>query len=231
MAVPPIAPAAPPQPGSARHAVHDRLRRQIVALQLPPGSPLSETETAARFGVSRTPVRESLILLADEGLVEIYPQRGSFVGRIRYDDVVTAQFVREALECSALDDGGDPVSDGDLATLTDLVAEQHRTDAAGDNQAFFDLDEAFHQHLMTATGHGAAWRIVGQAKAQMDRARRLSLPDEHKVTSLIGQHEAVVAALAAGDRAASVAHLREHLRVVLQDVQRIRCEQPGLFAS
>ncbi|MFD6136013.1 GntR family transcriptional regulator [Isoptericola sp. NPDC056618] len=216
---------------NTRRLVHTWLRRQIIALELAPGAPLSEAEIGTRLGVSRTPVRESLILLAEEGLVEVFPQRGSFVGPIRYEDVVAAQFVREAIECSSLELGGENVGAGDVAELRALIVRQREADHDGDASRFFDLDEEFHQLLLRACGHESAWRIVASAKAQMDRARRLSLPEGGKMADLVAQHAAVVDALAAGDVPAAVAQLREHLRVVLQDITHIQDERPELFAQ
>src|SRR5216683_459242 len=79
------------------------LRREIIIGQLLPRAMLSEQELSQRFGVSRTPIREALIKLADENLVEIYPQYGSFVAPIKLQDVFDSQFVRESLECAAIE--------------------------------------------------------------------------------------------------------------------------------
>jgi DNA-binding GntR family transcriptional regulator len=87
---------------SARKRVHSALRARIIALELPPGTALSENELAGELQVSRTPVRESLILLAEEGLAEIYPRLGTLVARIRLQAVHEAQFIREAIELAAL---------------------------------------------------------------------------------------------------------------------------------
>src|SRR6516165_10817411 len=83
--------------------VHAVLRSDIIAGRLAPRAMLSEQEIAAGFGISRTPVREAMIKLAEEGLVEIFPQYGSFVAPIKLRDVFDSQFVREALECAAVD--------------------------------------------------------------------------------------------------------------------------------
>ena len=216
---------------NTRRLVYAWLRRRIIELELPPGAALSEAEIGARLGVSRTPVRESLILLAEEGLVEVFPQRGSFVGPIRYEDVVSAQFVREAIECSSLELGGFQVTEGDLAELRALIVRQREADAVDDAAGFFDLDEQYHQRLMAACGHESAWRIVAPAKAQMDRARRLSLPENGKMSDLVEQHEHVVDALAGRDVSGAVDALRRHLRVVLDDISHIQRERPELFAQ
>ena len=86
------------QPVSTREAVYMELREQILKLQLPPGTPLSENETSLLFKVSRTPVRESFLRLAQEGLVQVLPQRGTFVSLIDTALVEEARFMREQLE-------------------------------------------------------------------------------------------------------------------------------------
>ena len=91
---------------SVRDQTLETLRRRIISLQLPPGEPLSENELAQELGVSRTPVRESLILLREEGLVQVYRQIGSFVSLVDLARVSEAQFVREAIECASLRDLG-----------------------------------------------------------------------------------------------------------------------------
>lgn len=213
---------------SARRIVHELLRAQIVGMELPPGTALSEAEIAKSVGVSRTPVRESLLLLAEEGLVDIYPQRGTFVAPIQFADVVGAQFIREALECTSLEQT-DPLSQADLTDLRRLIDQQHTADATNDTEAFFRLDEAFHARLLEAGKHPAVWPIVAQAKSQMDRARRLSLPAGGKMSDLIAQHSAVVDALEERNVGGAVQALRHHLRVVLADIAQMRTENPGLF--
>src|SRR4051812_2280005 len=86
----------------ARDHAYDRLRAAIVTADLEPGRQLSETELAGRLGISRTPVREALVRLRDDRLVEVVPQLGTFVARIRDSAVADAQFIREALECAAV---------------------------------------------------------------------------------------------------------------------------------
>lgn len=89
---------------TSRRDIYLKLRQLVLTLELPPGAALSENELAASLGVSRTPVRESLILLAQEGLVQVFPKIGSFVSRVDPAQVADAQFLREAVELASLDD-------------------------------------------------------------------------------------------------------------------------------
>ena len=160
---------------TSRLAVYETLRRKVLALELPPGAALSENELAASLGVSRTPVRESLILLSQEGLVQIFPQVGSFVSRVDPARVADAQFLREAVELAALDDLPAELDPEQVEELRRNLAEQQRPGLG--LEEFFALDEAFHHALLRLSGHGSAWATVVSAKGHLDRARRLGLYD------------------------------------------------------
>jgi DNA-binding GntR family transcriptional regulator len=214
---------------SARAVVHEILRQRIISLEFAPGQPLSESDLAGKLGVSRTPVRESLILLAEEGLVDVVPQVGTFVSRIRESDTASAQFVREALERAAVVGGGAHLTEAQLQELRGMIDEQNAAVAADDHEAFFLLDDAFHAALMRATGHETAWPIVGQAKSQLDRARRLSLSLTQQPRLLTDQHDSVVQRLSARDVAGADRALRDHLRLVFHDIKTIREEHPEMF--
>lgn len=207
----------------------DTLRRRIISLQLPPGEPLSENELAQELGVSRTPVRESLILLREEGLVQVFPQIGSFVSLVDLGRVAEAQFVREAIECASLRDA-EVDSDG-ITGLREILKDQWDAEAAGDVDEFFRLDEDFHRELLRLAGHETAWTAVNSAKAHLDRARRLSLIDARPVSTLIEQHTAIVDALEANNSVGADDSLRLHLRGVFDDVKRIQAATPELFSD
>ncbi|MFG3156462.1 GntR family transcriptional regulator [Streptomyces sp. NPDC048219] len=223
--------AARARGGNARQLVHELLRARIVGLELQPGTPLSENELAAELGVSRTPVRESLILLAEEGLVDVYPQLGTFVSRLREQDIASAQFVREALELAALRDGVERADQRDVLELRALLAAQTDAERRGDPETFFRLDEEFHARLMAAAGHPEAWSLVHHAKAHLDRARRLTLPLEDQLALLVRQHTDVVDAVERRDARGADEALRGHLRQVFADVETVRARHPQLFGE
>ncbi|MFB7756619.1 GntR family transcriptional regulator, partial [Streptomyces sp. NPDC056121] len=155
---------------SVRARVHTLLRARITSLELLPGAPLSENELAAELDVSRTPVREALILLGEESLVDVFPKLGTFVSRISVDAVLEAQFMREALELAALREAVTKSGAQDITALRAILDAQRAALKAGDADVFFEQDEAFHRRLMEASGHRTLWRTVATAKAHLDRA-------------------------------------------------------------
>lgn len=212
-----------------RRVVYETLRRKVLTLELKPGAALSENELAAALGVSRTPVRESLILLAEEGLVHVFPQVGSFVSRVDPGRVADAQFLREAVELAALDDIA-PDPDPDLVEeLRQNLARQREPGL--DLEEFFALDEAFHHGLLRLSGHDRAWSTVASAKGHLDRARRLGLYEAKSPTAFADQHVEIFQAVLDQDITRARDTMRTHLRAVFEDIERIRARSPELFAS
>lgn len=214
---------------TSRRDIYLKLRQMVLTLELAPGAALSENELAAALGVSRTPVRESLILLAQEGLVQVFPKIGSFVSRVDAAQVADAQFLREAVELASLEDLPEQLDPETVEELRNNLECQRRTGL--DHHEFFALDEAFHRDLMRLSGHGNAWATVAAAKGHLDRARRLGLHGHESPTVFADQHHEILAAILAGDIAGARSHMRDHLRAVFDDIERIRSRSPELFAS
>ncbi|TDV38573.1 GntR family transcriptional regulator [Actinophytocola oryzae] len=213
----------------ARNQVYEVLREQIVSLRLLPGERVSDAAIATSLGVSRTPVREAVLQLEDEGLLRVVPQLGTFVARISVAAVHDAQFVREALETAALARAMGNVTEHDADRLTANIAEQRRAEAAGDNERFYRLDQEFHRLIMELSGHPRAWRITQRIRADMDRVRRLSLPEPAVLSHLIDQHEVIAVGLIDGDREKSEAMLRDHVRLVAVTLPRLMARYPDYF--
>ncbi|TQS73356.1 GntR family transcriptional regulator [Rhodobacteraceae bacterium] len=203
------------------------LREGIVCNDLPPGTRLSEAEIAQRFGLSRQPVREAFIKLAEEGLLEIRPQRGSFVRKISQDAVMDARFVREAVEADIARACAENPPQGLVADLRAMLEDQQRL-ADDRPAAFVPLDDAFHRALARAAGRPNAWLVIEGMKSQMDRVRQMTSTN-FPLAHLIAQHATVVDAIEARDPAAAVAAMRGHLRMILKDLPAIREAYPDYF--
>lgn len=207
--------------------LHAVLRERIIRNRLTPGSRISESEIALAFAVSRQPVREAFIKLAEEGLLEIRPQRGTFVRKISVDAVMDARFVREAIEADIVKLLAAAPDRALGAELRKQLAEQRRA-AARDADRFIQLDELFHRTLAEAAGKARAWQFVETLKVQMDRVRYLSLI-HFPMQKLLRQHEAIAEAVGAGDPTRAEAAMRGHLREILNDLPAIAAEKPDLF--
>nr|prf AUD6 gene [Streptomyces ambofaciens] len=212
-----------------RRDIYLKLRQMVLTLELAPGAALSENELAASMGVSRTPVRESLILLAQEGLVQVFPKIGSFVSRVDPARVADAQFLREAVELGSLDALPAELDPAVVGELRDNLVRQGRKDL--DLEEFFGLDEAFHQGLMRLSGHGNVWTTVAAAQGHLDRARRLGLHENVSPAVFVAQHREIFDAVTEGDVPLARTAMRTHLRAVFDDIERIRAHSPELFAT
>lgn len=205
------------------------LREAIIQADIEPCTRISESEIATLLSVSRQPVREAFIKLAEDGLMEVRPQRGSFVSRISVDSVMDARFVREAIEADIV---GELAARPDPALVRDLLRqiEDQRAVAGQDPVAFIRLDERFHRTLAEGAGRSHAWRVIEGQKAQMDRVRHLALR-KFPMAALLEQHRAVVDAIEAGDAVMAEAAMRGHLRGILADLPNVARDLPDFFET
>lgn len=202
------------------------LRERIIRSEIEPGIRISESEIAAEYAVSRQPVREAFIKLAEEGLVEIRPQRGTFVRKIATSAVMDARFVREAIEA---DIAGYLASHADETSVGRLRLEIEKQRAALDEpNRFMELDDRFHALLAELAGKNRVWKMVEGLKSQMDRVRHLSML-RFPAPKLVSQHAEIVEAIANADPAAAIAAMRGHLREILNDLPEIAKGKPEFF--
>jgi len=210
--------------------IHDVIRDEIITLRLMPGAKVSENELARRFNTSRTPVREALLRLVDEGLVEVWPQRGTLITPISLQAVRRARFVREAIEVAVFRKAAtEGLSGAVLAELDAIMAEQ---DAAREDPVrFTEADDAFHRAFANGIAVGDIWTVLEREKAQFDRLRFLSLPNVTPVSVLIEQHEEMVAAVRARDPEAAEKAVRHHLSEVLKVTEQLSARYPDLIVN
>lgn len=216
--------------GRTSDLVYDELVAAIRDLRLPPGAALSETELAQQLGVSRTPVREAIARLAHNGLVLVVPQVGTRVARISLREVDEARFVRENLETAAFE-AACAIPDRDMTVLDGLLDEQEACFRAGDLARFFAADEALHARIFALSGYPGVWQAVQRMKLQLDRLRRLSLPEPAMMRDLIDEHRLIVEALRRGDAGTGRGHISTHARRVLVLQEPLRRAHPDYFTA
>lgn len=216
------------RPASTAQQVHDWLHQRIIQGDLLPGARLSETEIADQIGLSRQPVREAFIRLASDGLAEVRPQRGTYIGKISVSAVLSARLIREAVESdlAAMVAG----SGADLAAMRAELVVQDQANAAGDVAGFIASDDSFHRAMALAAGQAAVWNDLERLKSQMNRLRHLSMRVFDR-SATIAQHRAVLTALEQGDAAAAQAAVRTHLRQMLTELPQIAAAHPDYFTE
>lgn len=190
--------------------VVDALRDDIITMGLKPGDVISESDIAGRYGVSRQPVREAFIRLAQQGLLLIRPKRATVVKKISPVGVRQSRFIRESIEVEIIRRVAGQPSDDAADVLTRLIADQEAASDANDSRRFHTLDELFHRTLARLAGVEYAWQLIDDHKMQLDRVRYLTL-GVSSTQRAIAEHKLIVEAVAKADPAAAETAMRAHL--------------------
>lgn len=220
----------PPARDRISDRVHDELEQAIRELRLLPGAVLSETELATQLGVSRTPVRAALARLVDQRLVTVVAQVGTTVSRISLAEVAEGCFIRAALETAAFRRACESEACS-VDRLREILERQEKALAEQDGNAFFESDEALHHEVFRLAGHPTVWNLVRGAKSQLDRLRRVHLPEVLDSRQIIDEHIRIVDLLEAGDLAAGVELIEQHALQILGMASRLRAARPEYFTS
>jgi DNA-binding GntR family transcriptional regulator len=208
-----------PRSETAASLIYSDLRAELVSLKRPPGQAVSEAEIALAYGVSRTPVREAILKLSDEGLLQIFPQSGIIVSRIPLAALPEAIIIRKALEETTARLAAERATSSQILSLHSIVERQREADAANDSEAFHQADELFHATIAEVAGHPGIWKLILQVKIHVDRYRRLTLPQAGRIARVIVEHEAILAAIEKHDPQAARLAMEAHLERLLGDIR------------
>jgi DNA-binding GntR family transcriptional regulator len=218
-----------PRAATASARIYSDLRAQLVSLQRRPGEVVSEAEIALSYGVSRTPVREAILKLSDEGLLEIFPQSGIFVSRIPVAALPEAIIIRKALEETTARLAAERATSSQILNLHSIVERQREASAAKDRDVFHQADEMFHATIAEVAGYPGIWTLIQQVKVHVDRYRRLTLPQEGRIARTITEHEAILAGIEAHDPAVARTAMEFHLERLLADISATQSINPEFF--
>jgi DNA-binding GntR family transcriptional regulator len=218
-----------PRAATASARIYSDLRAELVSLQRRPGEAISEAEIALSYGVSRTPVREAILKLSDEGLLEIFPQSGIFVSRIPVAALPEAIIIRKALEETTARLAAQRATSSQILVLHSILQRQREANAAGDGDAFHHADEMFHATIAEVAGHPGIWKLIQQVKVHVDRYRRLTLPLQGRIAHAIAEHENILAAIEARDPARARTAMEAHLDRLLRDIAATQKFTPEFF--
>lgn len=190
--------------------VYDALKEAIITTRLLPGAAISENNICESFGVSRTPVRSALGRLSEEGLIDVFPQRGSFVSKISIKGITDDQFVRRTLEVAILREASLHWTPA-LTTQARLAIEQ-QTEAIlrQDRKSFFEADSRLHQIFAIAADLQGVWSIVMGIRTKVSRFDNL-LGQPERLPIVVKEHQGIIDALDDGDFHLAEQRLLAHL--------------------
>jgi len=194
--------------------VADRLREKIFARELEPGSWIDELKLAAEWGISRTPLREALKVLAVEGLITMKVRRGAYVTEMSRDDVGQVYRLLALLESDAAGEVAESASDEQIAQLRALHERLEKL--ARQRDAFFATNESFHLKLLEVAGNRWRSQIVADLRKVMKLNRHHSLFRQGRIGESLAEHRAIMQALEVRDGKRVTRLMREHFESGLE---------------
>lgn len=211
--------------------VYSVIRKKIITLEIEPGTAMSEKEIADILEVSRTPVREAFIRLNREGLVNVYPQKGTLVSQISISRAREERFLREALEKPVLELFINHHSPEALQKLSELLEKQRQMIEQGDYKSFMQYDDMFHAVFYAETGKKLCHSIIDNYSIDDNRLRHLSLIINEGIDSInVDQHAQIFDCIAADDPEGAQAMLTKHLRKLFTELEVMTNKYPHYFA-
>lgn len=208
--------------------LHRHLRDRIITCDLAPGQRISETEIATTYEVSRQPVREAFIKLAEENLLSIRPQRGTYIKPISIPAALTARFIREAVETDLVRRVVDLATPVMINALDSQIQQQRITAETANPTEFMRLDEAFHKSLAQYAGAPDVSDYLEGLNVPMNRVRYISAR-EFSPAKLVKQHFAIVDAIRNGNPKTADKAMRTHLREIKKDLPQVVETYPAYF--
>ncbi|WFR60667.1 GntR family transcriptional regulator [Paenibacillus amylolyticus] len=215
--------------GSTRAYSYNLLKERILHLELEPGTKISEKEIADELQVSRTPVREAFMKLAEEELLDIIPQSGTIVSHINLEHVEEGRFMREKIEKEIVTLACASFPEEYRFRLETNIAMQEVCIGKNNFYRLFELDEEFHQILFQGTGKLRTWKMLQQLNIPFNRLRLLRLAEDSNLEVIISQHKEIYRLITERKTDQAVQVMEAHLRLVVIEQESIRAKYPHYF--
>lgn len=217
--------------GSAKDIVYQTLHYNILHLKLKPGTKMSEKEVSEEFQVSRTPVREVFVRLYQDQLVEIYPQRGTYVSLINLNHLEEGRFARETLEKAVIEKACGNLSKNDLLNIEYNLASQEVCYKNRNHLHMLRLDEEFHGTIFKTCKKEQTWSMIRQLNNDFYRVRVLRLSHDFHWERILSQHYAIAEAIKNNNSAKAVSIVENHLRMVIVEKEELKKQFPDYFTE
>jgi DNA-binding GntR family transcriptional regulator len=215
--------------GLIRDHVYENLKKNIMDLKLEPGRLISEKELVEMLQVSRTPIREALVKLSQDELIETTPQKGSMISLIDLQHAEESRFLRETLESAIVREACVMLSNEQVLHLQNLISLQELCESEGNYERLFELDEEFHKTIILGCGRVRTWGLIQQVTTHYNRIRFLRLATNHDWKIILSQHHGIVRAIKDKDPDTAEKVLRDHLELFVIEKEELKQKYPKYF--
>jgi DNA-binding GntR family transcriptional regulator len=214
---------------TASDEIFNILRKEILSLEFLPGQELKINNLCEQLQVSRSPVRDALMKLSTDGLVDIFPQRGTRVSLIDLQLVEEERFLRSSLEEKALIKAISSISDDDINKYQLAIKQQENLLSTNDLYEFFSSDVSFHKITFDLINKRECWKIINKRCVNYDRIRFLSFKNNVDKETIINQHYKIIEALKSKDKNQVENVIKTHLSKIDDEINSLFNEFPPYF--
>ena len=214
---------------TASEQIYKAMYSQIMFLELKPGEELNMQKLLRDAGVSRSPLRDALLKLQEDNLVEIFPQKGSRVTKINLKQVEVERFMRTTLELAVLPLFAQVCAKEHLLKLRSALESQKIAVEGQNPKDFLNADDKFHKVFFSATGMERLWNLIQNQSGNYRRIRILSnqVPELHD--KVITEHEEVLKAFSDGDGNKALEIEKSHLTKLITEIDILEKKYPDYF--
>jgi DNA-binding GntR family transcriptional regulator len=216
--------------GLIRDYVYETLKKNIMDLKLEPGRLISEKDLVEMLQVSRTPIREALVKLSQDELIETTPQKGSVISLIDLQHAEESRFLRQTLESAIVREACEMLTGEQVLHLQHLISLQELCESEGNYERLFELDEEFHKTIILGCGRVRTWGLIQQVTTHYNRIRFLRLATNHDWRVILSQHHGIVRAIKDKDPDTAEKVLRAHLDMFVIEKEQLKQKYPKYFS-
>ncbi|WP_294764233.1 GntR family transcriptional regulator [uncultured Lactobacillus sp.] len=212
---------------------YDRISQKIIKTIYKPGSKISEKAIESDLKIGRTPIREALLRLKQEQLIEVIPQSGTYISKIDLKSVLDARFVRTSIEQQIMKEAATKkISDSQKLLFEINLQNQYKSMVIKDFNLFLDLDNEFHHTFYSLTNHSEVWNWIQTINVQFDRYRFLSLNvEQFSWIRLIDDHQDILKAVLDHDTSRVQNCTKRHLNLALKEKKTVIAKFPEYFIN
>ncbi|MFT9288450.1 GntR family transcriptional regulator [Liquorilactobacillus nagelii] len=206
--------------------------KRIVNTEYQPGQRISEKELSQDLNIGRTPIREAILQLRQEGLINVIPQSGTYITKIDLQVAISARFIRESIETRIVKEAAALNDPAYIKNLNTIIANQKFFSHQKEFEKFFGEDEAFHREFYLMTNHQQVWEWLQTTNMQLNRFRMLSLKVKNLPWSnLIGEHKKILKAVETHDPEEAERLIANHLHLMLDQKDALLRTFPEYFTN